>query len=206
MSRGLFIVFEGGDSVGKTTQVEYLADWLAETGVDFLQTRQPGGTKLGEQIRKLVLEPSYGEVAPWAEALLYAADKAQHVYELVSPALAAGKLVISDRYVDSTLAYQGAGRAIPVDHIAQLSAWATGGLVPDLTVLLDADPQIAVSKIESKDRIEQASLEFHRSVRSYFLDLAKTAPDRYLVVNAFDERENIAAQIRQRVATLLRAD
>lgn len=201
--RGTFIVFEGGDSVGKTTQMRYLTDWLTSRGVDFVQTRQPGGTPLGSHIRDLVLNPVHGDVSPWAETLLYAADKAQHVYEVVEPELAAGRVVVCDRYVDSTLAYQGAGRRIDVDQVAQVAAWATGGLRPDLTILLDADPATALAKIQDKDRLEGAGLDFHRSVRAHFLDLAAADPGRYLVVTALREREVVAAEIRAGVAPLL---
>ena len=201
--RGTFIVFEGGDSVGKTTQMRYLTDWLTSRVVDFVQTRQPGGTPLGSHIRDLVLNPIHGDVSPWAETLLYAADKAQHVYEVVEPELAAGRVVVCDRYVDSTLAYQGAGRRIDVGQVAQVAAWATGGLRPDLTILLDADPATALEKIHDKDRLEGAGMDFHRSVRAHFLDLAAADPGRYLVVTALREREVVVAEIRAGVAPLL---
>lgn len=202
-TRGVFIVFEGGDSVGKSTQVGYLTGWLAQHGVDFHVTRQPGGTPLGQHIRGLVLDPAHGDVAPWAETLLYAADKAQHVYEVVEPALAAGRVVVCDRYVDSTLAYQGAGRQIEIDRVAEISRWATGGLRPDLTVLLDADPEVALAKIRTKDRLEGAGMVFHRSVRERFLSLAAADPGRYLVVEALRDRETVASEVRVGVASLL---
>lgn len=203
--RGLFIVFEGGDSVGKSTQVRYLTRWLGEQGVDVVETHQPGGTALGRHIRGLVLDPVHGDVAPWAETLLYAADKAQHVYEVVEPALASGRVVVCDRYVDSMLAYQGAGRRIDIAEVAQVARWATSELRPDLTVLLDADPAVAVSKIREKDRLEGAGLDFHRSVREHFLVLASADPDRYLVVEALGDREAIASQISARARELLSA-
>lgn len=203
MTRGVFIVFEGGDSVGKSTQTRLLAGWLRSQGVDFVETRQPGGTPLGQHIRGLVLDPVHGDIAPWAESLLFNADKAQHVYEVIEPALASGRVVVCDRYVDSTLAYQGAGRRIDIAQVEQVARWATGGLRPDLTVLLDADPERAVSMISSKDRLESAGLELHREARQHFLDLAAGDPDHYLVLEALGDRQVIAARIRERVAPLL---
>lgn len=200
---GLFIVFEGGDSVGKSTQVEFLAAHLASRDVDRLVTRQPGGTNLGGKLRRLILDPQTGDVDPRAEALVYAADKAQHVREVIAPALEAGTVVVSDRYVDSMIAYQGAGRALDVAEVAQIAWWAVGDLRPDLTVLLDADPADAVEKIESKDRLEAAGVELHRRARQHFLDLAAERPDEYLVLDARDTREAIAARIAEAVDALL---
>lgn len=200
---GLFIVFEGGDGVGKSTQVAALVDWLTSRGTDPLVTRQPGGTTLGAELRRLVLDPAGGDVAPRAEALMYAADKSQHVREVIEPALAAGRVVVCDRYVDSMIAYQGAGRALDLGEVAMIAGWATGGLRPDLTVLLDVDPAEAVMQIESKDRLEGAGLDFHRRARKHFRELAAADPDRYLVLPARGSREEIAAQVAQRVADLL---
>lgn len=201
--RGVFVVFEGGDSVGKSTQVGYLVRWLEQQGVNFVQTRQPGGTALGAHIRGLVLDPANGDISPWAESLLFAADKAQHVHEVIEPALSAGQLVVCDRYVDSTLAYQGAGRQVDLTLLAEVSKWATGGLMPDLTVLLDADPVVAVGRIHRKDRLEGAGLAFHRAVRDHFLRLAAADEDRYLVIEALGDREEIAAKVAARVRKLL---
>lgn len=200
---GLFIVFEGGDSVGKSTQVEFLAAHLASRDVDRLVTRQPGGTNLGGKLRRLILDPLTGDVDHRAEALVYAADKAQHVHEVIAPALAAGTVVVSDRYVDSMIAYQGAGRALDVAEVAQIAWWAVGNLRPHLTVLLDADPADAVEKIESKDRLEAAGVELHRRARQHFLDLAAERPDEYLVLDARDTREAIAARIAEAVDAIL---
>ena len=163
---GLFVVFEGGDSVGKTTQVALLGAWLADRGVPHVVTRQPGGTEVGAELRRLVLDPSFGDVSPRAEALMYAADKAQHVHELVSPALVSGQVVVCDRYVDSMVAYQGAGRALGQAEVSRIAWWAVGGLRPDLTVLLDADPGDAVARIKDKDRLESAGLDLHRRAGS----------------------------------------
>ena len=200
---GLFVVFEGGDSVGKTTQVDLLSRWLDERGLAHVRTRQPGGTEVGAELRRLVLDPAYGDVSPRAEALMYAADKAQHVHELIAPALERGEIVISDRYVLSMIAYQGAGRELAMDDIAHFGWWAVGGLRPDLTILLDADPGDAVARIAEKDRLEQAGIDLHHRARAFFLDQAAADPDHFLVINARDTREDISSQIRQRVESLL---
>lgn len=203
MTRGKFLVLEGGDGVGKSTQARLLASWLTARGVGTLETRQPGGTFLGGRLRELVLDPAMGEVAARAEALIYAADKAQHVVEIVEPALAAGLVVVCDRYVDSMVAYQGAGRGLGADEVRRLAMWATSGLMPDLTVLLDANPDDAVSRIESKDRLESAGDEFHRSVRGHFLHMAAEDPAHYVVVDARGSREDVLAGILRHVEPLL---
>ncbi|MFC2688463.1 MAG: dTMP kinase [Arachnia propionica] len=202
-STGLFIVFEGGDAVGKTTQMRMLVPWLRERGVDPVVTRQPGGTSLGRKLRKLLLGPDHPELVSRAEALIYAADKAQHVEELIRPALTEGQVVVCDRYVDSMIAYQGAGRVLDLAEVEQVARWATGGLRPDLTVLLDADPADAVATIRQQDRLEAAGLDFHRRAREHFLRLASQAPDRYLVLDARESREAIAQQVAARVGSLL---
>lgn len=200
---GIFIVFEGGDSVGKSTQVRRLTSWLTHRGIDHLVTRQPGGTPIGAELRRLVLDPASGDVASRSEALMYAADKAQHVYELIGPALERGQVVVSDRYVDSMIAYQGAGRALDIDEVARIAWWAVGDLRPDLTVLLDADPADAVATIKTKDRVEGAGLELHGRARRFFLDLAARDPERYLVLNARLGRDELADAISARVRELL---
>jgi dTMP kinase len=201
--RGLFVVLEGGDSVGKTTQTRYLDRWLDQAGVSHLLTREPGGTPLGSQIRRLLLDPASGAISAKAEALLYNADKAQHLDQVVRPALARGELVVCDRYVDSTLAYQGAGRVLDAGEIETLARWGTDGLRPDLTILLDADPAETTATIVDKDRLEAESLDFHRRVRAEFLRLARADPQRYLVLPARDSRQAIAEAIRARIAQLL---
>lgn len=200
---GFFLVFEGGDGVGKTTQVALLVDWLAAEGVDFIVTRQPGGTTVGNELRRLVLDPGTGDVSPQAEALMYAADKAQHVHEVVRPALERGQVVVCDRFVDSMIAYQGAGRDLDVSEVADIARWATGDLRPDLTVLLDVAPEEGVARIEAKDRLEGAGQAFHERVRHHFLELAAAHPERYLVVPARESREDIARRIRTRVSAIL---
>lgn len=200
--RGWFIVFEGGDGVGKSTQVRLAARALDEAGVEYVVTREPGGTRLGESLRALLLDPESGDVAPRAESLLYAADKAQHLYQVVRPALARGAVVLCDRYLDSMLAYQGAGRVLDIDDVAAIGAWATGGLVPDLTVLLDMDPAEAVGLKQGRDRLEQAGDLFHERVREGFLQLAAAAPERYLVLPARTGREQLTQLIRERLVEL----
>jgi dTMP kinase len=206
--RGLFVVFEGGEGAGKSTQVRLLADALRAQGREVLVTREPGATEVGERIRNLLLheEPASG-MTPRAEALLYAADRAHHVAALIRPALARGEVIISDRYVDSSLAYQGAGRTLPVDEVSWLSSWATGGLKPDLTVLLDVDPQVGLARAGGRDadadRIESESDAFHERVRYAFLDIAAADSGRYLVLDANRSPEAIAAVVAERIAELL---
>lgn len=199
----LFVVFEGGDSVGKTTQVDLLGRWLEGRGLVPVLTRQPGGTRIGAELRRLVLDPGHGDVAARTEALIYAADKAQHVREVIVPALERGEVVVSDRYVLSMIAYQGAGRGLDMGDIEHLGWWAVGGLRPDLTVLLDADPDEAVASIADKDRLEQAGIELHRRARSYFLEQASVDPHHFLVLDARGTREDIASAIRERVGSML---
>lgn len=209
--RGVFVVFEGGDGVGKSTQAGLLAAWLSGRGREVVRTFEPGDGEVNARIRAILLSRATHDLGPKAEALLFAADRAQHVHELIRPALDRGAVVVCDRYVDSTLAYQGAGRVLDAASVAQINAWATGGLVPDLTVLLDLDPVAALASARragEHDRIEAAGTEFHARVRQGFLGLAAAAPERYLVLPA---REPVAAlheAIRSRVATLLdeRAD
>lgn len=202
---GLFVVFEGGEGAGKSTQVQLLAAFLEKKGREVLVTREPGATLVGAKIRALLLDPATS-LSARAEALLYAADRAQHVATVISPALASGGVVISDRFVDSSLAYQGAGRALPVNEVAELSQWATQGMRPDLTVLLDVDPEVGLARATgSPDRIEQESLIFHQAVRKGFLDLAGADPDRYVVVSASRSPEQVHAAIVAAVLPFLGA-
>ena len=200
---GIFVVLEGGDGAGKSTQLARLAAWLTEAGHEVVVTYEPGDTALGATLRTLLLDPASGDVSPHAEAMLYAADKAQHVYEVVRPALAAGKVVVCDRYVDSMIAYQGAGRVLDVAEVRHLTDWATGGLLPDLTVVLDVPVERALGEMVDLDRLEAAGTEFHERVRSHFLDLASQDPSRYLVLPGREDRDAIEAAIRERVTTLL---
>ena len=200
---GVFVVFEGGDGVGKTTQVDRLCAWLANAGHDVLKTFEPGDTTVGAMIRRIVLDPATGEMSPRAEALLYAADKAQHIFAVVKPALQRGAVVVCDRYVDSMLAYQGAGRALEPPEIEQIARWETEDLRPDLTVVLDAELSDGVHAKADKDRLESAGDVFHERTRQSFLELARRDPDRYLVLDARASREEIAAQVAERITQLL---
>jgi dTMP kinase len=192
---GFFVAFEGGEGVGKSTQVRRLAQALAVRGHDVVTTREPGGTPAGVTIRAIVLDPATGHLSPRAEALLYAADRAHHVATVVRPALDRGATVLTDRYVDSSLAYQGAGRELDVDEVAQLSAWATEGLTPALTMLLDLDPEIGLARVGDPDRLEAEPLEFHRRVRALFLRLAAAEPQRYVVLDAGRTQDEVFADI-----------
>ena len=200
--KGLFVVFEGGDRVGKSTQVQALAAALTASDVEHVVTFQPGDTREGAIIRRLLLDPG-NHLDERCEALLYAADKAQHVRYVVQPALAAGKVVICDRYVDSMLAAQGAGRALQVADLAAIAGWATRGLRPDLTVLLDTDPAKAVGRVADQDRLEQAGSDFHARVREGFRELAAVEPQRYLVLPGLVSLRATAARIRAAVGALL---
>ncbi len=202
---GVFIAFEGGEGVGKSTQIARAAAWLRDAGRSVLETREPGGTALGRELRRLVLEPD-GDVTPRAEALIYAADRAHHVETVIRPALAAGDVVLTDRYVDSTLAYQGAGRGLRVEQARVVSDWASDGLLPELTVLLDLDPEVGLARAGARaelDRLEAASLDFHRAVRAGFLALARAEPSRYLVLDAADAEDSTADAIQQALGRLL---
>jgi len=200
---GVFIVFEGGDGVGKTTQVDLLCSWLANAGREVLRTFEPGDTTVGAMIRRIVLDPATGEMSPRAETLLYAADKAQHIFSVVRPALQRGAVVVCDRYVDSMLAYQGAGRVLQLADLEHIARWATEDVRPDLTVVLDAELSDGVQAKSNKDRLESAGDGFHERTRQFFLELARREPARYLVLNARASREEIAADVAARVAPLL---
>ncbi|MFZ8757075.1 dTMP kinase [Microbacterium sp. HMH0099] len=203
---GLFVTFEGGDGAGKTTQAAQLEQWLREQGREVVRTREPGGTEVGVLVRDIVLHHR-GHVAPRAEALLYAADRAHHVETVVRPAIARGDVVIQDRYLDSSVAYQGAGRVLDADDVRSLSLWATGGLLPDVTVLLDLDPAVARARLDADDkpfdRLEAEKAEFHERVRAGFLALAASEPDRFLVLDAALPADQLAGRIREVVASRL---
>ena len=200
---GAFVVFEGGDGVGKTTQVDRLCAWLANEGHEVLKTFEPGDTTVGAMIRHIVLDPATGEMSPRAEALLYAADKAQHIFSVVRPALQRGAVVVCDRYVDSMLAYQGAGRVLELAEIERIARWATEDLRPDLTIVLDAELSLTVNAKAQKDRLESAGEVFHERTRQFFLGLARRDPEHYLVLDARASRDEIAAQVAARVEQLV---
>lgn len=203
---GLFVTLEGGDGSGKTTQSGMLRDWLTERGHRVLTTREPGGTDLGIELRELVLHRR-GFMAPRAEALVYAADRAQHIATVVRPALDRGDVVIQDRYLDSSVAYQGAGRVLDATEIRDLSLWAAEGLLPDLTVLLDLPEDVGRARLATArdryDRLEDERSDFHARVRNAYLELAAAEPERFLVLNAEDEPEGLARRIRSRMSELL---
>ena len=203
-SPGLFIAFEGGEGSGKTTQARLTAIWLREQGYDVLTTHEPGATKIGMRLRALLLDTTHTGMSPHAEALMYAADRAEHVASVIAPALERGAVVITDRYIDSSLAYQGAGRDLDLDEIIRFNRWATGGRTPDLTILLDMDPIAGLSRrARSADRLEAEPAEFHLRVRQGFLDLAKTDPSRYLVLNADRPATEVTRDITERIRDLL---
>lgn len=204
--RGVWITLEGGDGSGKTTQADLLADWLRDAGRTVLRTREPGGSEVGQLIRDIVLHHR-GDIAPRAEALLYAADRAQHVATVVRPALQRGEIVLQDRYLDSSVAYQGAGRVLDGDEVRDLSLWAAEGDLPDLTLLLDLDPETARTRLDSADkpfdRLEAEKAEFHGRVRDAYLRLADAEPARFLVLDAAASPAEVSALIRARVERLL---
>ncbi|MFE1442807.1 dTMP kinase [Streptomyces sp. NPDC058739] len=201
---GFFIALEGGDGAGKSTQAEALAEWIRGKGHEVVLTREPGATPVGKRLRSILLDVSSAGLSHRAEALLYAADRAEHVDTVVRPALERGAVVISDRYIDSSVAYQGAGRDLSPVEVARINRWATHGLVPHLTVLLDVSPEAARERFtEAPDRLESEPLEFHTRVRSGFLTLAAADPGRYLVVDAGQEPESVTTVIRHRLDTVL---
>jgi dTMP kinase len=206
---GIFLAFEGGEGTGKTTQVDLLRAWLADvSGREVVVTREPGGTAVGTQLRALLLDPARDGLCARTEALLYAADRAEHVARVVEPALARGAIVVSDRYVDSSIAYQGAGRQLDPAEIARLSRWATEALVPDLTIMLDLAPEVGLGRAraqaaEGPDRIEAEALEFHQRVRARFLALAAADPRRYATVDATPAVADVHAAVREVVRGLL---
>lgn len=200
---GCFIAFEGGEGAGKSTQEALLAAALTERGHTVLRTREPGGTPAGEAIRHVVLSPEFAGLDARAEALLFAAARGEHVARLIRPSLERGEVVICDRYLDSSVAYQGFGRELGPRRIRDLSLWATGDQLPDLVVLLDVDPAVGLARLRQRDRLEAEPLEYHRAVRAAFLTLAEADPDRYLVVDATQDVDAIAAQILERVLGVL---
>ncbi len=203
---GLFISFEGIDGVGKSTQIDLLTKHLDELGRNYVQTLEPGGTELGVEIRHLLLHRK-GEVAPRAEALLYAADRAHHVATMVRPALESGTDVVMDRYLDSSVAYQGAGRDLDATQIRDLSLFAVEGLLPHLTILLDLEAAAALARRSKTgaepDRLEREKTDFFEAVRQGYLKLAAAEPDRFFIVDARQNVDEMAALIRARVDALI---
>jgi dTMP kinase len=201
---GVLLALEGGEGAGKSTQARLLAIWLRDQGYDVVTTHEPGATKIGMRLRALLLDTAHTGLAPSAEALLYAADRAEHVQAVITPALERGAIVVTDRYIDSSLAYQGAGRQLPVAEIAALNKWATGGLLPDLTIVLDLPPSMGLGRrLSSADRLESEPVEFHERVREGFLRLAAAEPERYLVLDAARPETDVSRDIQLRVRDLL---
>ena len=201
-AKGVFIAFEGGEGIGKSTQSQLLKEWLEQEGEKVVLSREPGGSDLGIEIRKILLSHSTGEISPRAEALLYAADRAHHVYSVIRPALAQGEVVISDRYFDSSIAYQGAGRVLEPGEVARISRWATESLFPTLTIIIDLPPQIGLARLKSKDRLESQPIDFHERVRQEFLQLAALDPERYVIIDGNQSIEETHTAIISRVSEI----
>ena len=201
-TKGIFIAFEGGEGSGKSTQSKLLKKWLEEEGEEVLLSREPGGTEMGKDLRRILLDHSTGEISPRAEALLYAADRAHHVFSKIRPALDRGEVVITDRYFDSSIAYQGAGRILVPGEVARISRWATESLFPTLTILIDQPAEIGLSRLKSKDRLEIEPIDFHERIRQEFLQLTLLDPERYLVVDGRKSIEEIHSEIIARVGEI----
>jgi dTMP kinase len=202
ITKGLFISFEGGEGAGKSTQTKLLKEWLEKQGETVVLTREPGGTTLGNQIRQILLDNNTGVISPRSEALMYAADRAHHVYSVIRPALDRGDVVITDRYIDSSIAYQGAGRVLLPSEVSRISRWATESLTPSLTIILDLPAEIGLGRLHTTDRLESEPLNFHERVRQEYLNMAQIDPERYLVVDARQSIEQIHSTIIERVSTL----
>jgi dTMP kinase len=204
---GLFIAFEGGDGAGKSTQAARLAAALESRGHTVLRTREPGGTPIGEKLRSLVLDHGHGHIDAHTEALIFAASRAAHASQVIRPALERGDIVLTDRYIDSSVAYQGAGRGLGQDAVQSLNEWATSGLQPHLTVLLDVDPAVGRQRrtagAAAEDRLESEADDFHTRIRDAFLELARRRPESYLVLPAHDSVADLSARILERVCSLL---
>ena len=203
MTDARFIVFEGGEGAGKSTQSNALADYLRARGHNVLCTREPGGTPAAEAIRAVLLDPANAGLDDRAEALLFAAARGDHAARVIKPGLERGDIVISDRYLDSSVAYQGVARGLGAERVAELSLWATGGLVPDLTIVLDVDPALGLARVVGPDRLESEPIEWHARVRQAFLDIATEHPDRYLVLDGSRPAEDLAVEIAVAVSDLV---
>ena len=200
--QGVFIAFEGGEGTGKSTQSKLLKKWLEKEGEEVVLSREPGGTDLGQGLRKILLGHETGAISPRAEALLYAADRAHHVFSLIRPALDRGDIVITDRYFDSSIAYQGAGRVLQPNEVARISRWATESLFPTLTIIIDMPAEVGLGRLKSRDRLEAEPLAFHERVRNEFLQIAAMDPERYLIVDGLQDIDDIHEQIISRVGEL----
>lgn len=203
MAKGLFITFEGPEGAGKSTQLGRLRDFIQGSGLNVLITREPGGTAIGERIRSLLLSRESVEMAPEAEALLHTAARAQHVREVIRPALDRGDIVLCDRYVDSTIAYQGGGRGLPCGQLLDAQRLATAGLLPELTILLDIDVETGlkrrVSAIGTANRMDEEGIAFHRRVRAAYRQLAAAEPERWVVIDADRNPDDVWSEVRESV-------
>lgn len=199
----MFIAFEGGEGAGKSTQEAVLAQWFTDRGRTVVRTREPGGTPAGEAMRHIVLSHDFDGLDERAEALLFAASRGEHVAQVILPALKRGDVVICDRYMDSSIAYQGIGRGLGEQQVRDINMWATNGLLPDLTIVLDVDPVIGLARAGEPDRLESAPLEYHQRVRQGFLDLAQQDPARYVVIAADQDPQTISELIIAAVSTRL---
>lgn len=203
MTDACFIVFEGGEGAGKSTQSNALADYLRARGHSVLCTREPGGTPAAEAIRAVLLDQANAGLDDRAEALLFAAARGDHAARVIKPGLERGDIVVSDRYLDSSVAYQGVARGLGAERVAELSLWATGGLVPDLTIVLDVDPALGLARVVGPDRLESEPIEWHARVRQAFLDIAAEHPERYLVLDGSRPAEDLAVEIAVAVSALV---
>ncbi len=194
MNQGLFFTFEGPEGAGKSTQTQLLAQWLITQGHSVVQTREPGGTPLGKEIRQLLLHQDH--MVPEAEYLLYSADRAEHMQAVIKPALQSGQIVLCDRWLDSSLAYQGYGRGLDLQWLKAVAAGATGGLKPVQTILFDLSPEVGLARFASRDRLEREPIEFHRRVREGYLELARLEPERFVVLDATQSPEALQGQLR----------
>ena len=202
MATGLFIAIEGGEGAGKSTHSKRLAEYLQSLGHEVVLTREPGGTPTGEKIRNILLDPEITDMPDHTEALLFAASRADHAANLIRPALERGDVVITDRYFDSSIAYQGAGRILSSSEVARINRWATESLFPTLTIILDQPAEVGLSRIKNADRLESESIEFHNRVRQEYLQLAGMDPERYLVIDAQRSIIEIHQEITARIAVL----
>lgn len=205
--RSFFISFEGVEGSGKTTQVNMLHAHLLRMNVEVVATHEPGGTRIGEEIKRLILDPAFKEMHAMTETILYAADRSQHYFEIIKPALDAGKVVICDRFIDSTLAYQGVARRVGMEGVQNLNEWITDDLYPDLTFLLEIPYRLGLKRIQARkaelDRIESEGQAFHEQVQEAYKTLAKFFPNRFKVLNGADKPENIHHLVMQDVTQLL---
>jgi len=200
---GLLVTFEGIEGSGKSTQIGLTREFLEGGGYPYLVTKEPGGAPLGEEIKRLVLDGGHLRIDPLAELFLFGADRAQHVAEVLRPALQEGKVVLCDRFTDATVAYQGYGRGVDIAFIEEINRWAAGGLIPDITILLDCPVEVGMARAQGKDRFEREEYDFHQRVREGYLSIAQKEPQRVKVLNAEDEKEAIQEEIQRIITSLL---